>query len=103
MQAVVNSAHSNLRMGSVIQLVNENQIESLAIPAIGAGVFKCPPELSAEMTARVLAHYQQHGTSLRHVRVWASTQALKEVFEQVIKANRLSHRAPGLVPALRTQ
>jgi len=43
---------------SVMELVNEHGIESLAMPAIVTGVFKCSPELSAEMTARVLAYYQ---------------------------------------------
>jgi len=76
-------------LDSVMKLVNVHQIESLAMPAIGTGVFKCPPELSAEMTARVLAYYQQQGTSLRHIRICVSTQALKTVFEQAMDGNGL--------------
>jgi O-acetyl-ADP-ribose deacetylase (regulator of RNase III) len=72
-------------LDSVMKMVNEHHIESLAIPAIGTGVFKCPTELSAEMTARVLAYYQQHGTSLKHLRTCVSTKATKEVFEQALK------------------
>jgi O-acetyl-ADP-ribose deacetylase (regulator of RNase III) len=56
-------------LDSVMRLVNEHHIESLALPAIGTGVFKCPPELSAAMTARLLAQ-QQHRTSLQKVRTW---------------------------------
>ncbi|MBK7001897.1 MAG: macro domain-containing protein [Rhodoferax sp.] len=74
-------------LDSVMKLVNEHRIESLAIPAIGTGVFKCKPELSAELTAQVLAYYQKHGTSLKHIRICVSTKALKEVFEQALKAN----------------
>lgn len=72
---------------SVMKLVNEHQIESLAMPAIGTGVFKCPPELSAEMTARVLAYYRRMGTSLKNVRICVTTKALKDIFEEAIKAN----------------
>ncbi len=71
-------------LDSVMKLVNEHQIESLAMPAIGTGVFKCPPELSAKMTAEVLAYYQKHGTSLMKVRLCVSCPALKEVFEQAL-------------------
>ncbi len=83
-------------LDSVMQLANEHHIESLAMPAIGTGVFKCPPELSANMTARVLAHYQQHGTSLQHVRVCVSSQALKRIFEHALTVN-------GQYPNLDTQ
>ena len=74
-------------LDSVMKLVNEHQIESLAMPAIGTGVFKCPPELSAKMTARVLVYYGQIGTSLKHVRICVTTKNLKDIFEQAIKAN----------------
>ncbi len=80
---------------SVMKLVNEHQIESLAMPAIGTGVFKCPPELSAEMTARVLAYYRRTGTSLKHVRICVTTKALKDIFEEAIKANSNGPDSPG--------
>ena len=81
---------------SVMELVNEHGIESLAMPAIGTGVFKCPPELSAEMTARVLAYYQLQGTSLKKVRLCVSTLALKEAFEQAFTAHGLPPDASTL-------
>ena len=77
-------------LDSVIKLVNEHQLESLAMPAIGTGVFKCPPELSAELTARVLAYYMQIGTSLKHVRICVANQALKDIFNQAIKVNAIA-------------
>ncbi|MCF8209805.1 MAG: macro domain-containing protein [Rhodoferax sp.] len=73
-------------LDSVMKLVNEHQIESLAMPAMGTGIFKCAPEVSAEMTARVLAYYKQNGTSLKHVRICVTTKALKDIFEQAIMA-----------------
>ncbi len=73
-------------LDSVMRLVNEHHIESLALPAIGTGVFKCPPEVSAAMTARVLAYQQQHGNSLQKVRICVASEAMKEVFEQAHKA-----------------
>jgi len=76
-------------LDSVMQMVNEHHIESLAMSAIGTGVFKCPPELSAQMTARVLAYYRQIGTSLKHVRICVTTKALKEVFAHALTANDL--------------
>ena len=77
-------------LDSVIQLVNEHQLESLAMPAIGTGVFKCPPELSAELTVRALAYYRQIGTSLKHVRICVTTKALKDIFNQAIKVNAIA-------------
>ena len=81
-------------LDSVMKLGNEHQIESLAMPAIGTGVFKCPPELSAEMTARFLVDYRQIGTSLKHVRICVTTKALKDIFEQAIKANANTLTSP---------
>lgn len=81
-------------LDSVMKLANEHQIQSLAMPAIGTGVFKCPPELSAEMTARVLAYYRQNGTSLKHVRICVTTKALKDIFEHAIEANANTPDSP---------
>lgn len=75
---------------STMLLVNEHFIESLAMPAIGTGVFKCPPALSAMLTARVLAFQKQRGTSLQCVRICVSSVAMKEVFEQALQAHGLS-------------
>jgi O-acetyl-ADP-ribose deacetylase (regulator of RNase III) len=72
-------------LDSVMRLVNEHHIETLAMPAIGTGVFKCPPALSAGITAQVLSNCQQHGTSLRHVRICVFNKAFKEAFEQATR------------------
>ena len=83
-------------LDSVMKLVNQHQLESLAMPAIGTGVFKCPPELSAELAVRVLAYYRRIGTSLKHVRICVTTKALKDIFNQAIKIKDIALDSPDI-------
>lgn len=69
---------------AALRLANEQGIQSLAMPAIGTGVFRCPPELSADYTAKALAWHTRHGTSLQQVRICVMTEAMKATFEQAV-------------------
>ena len=69
---------------AALKVANEQGIQSLAMPAIGTGVFRCPPELSADYTAKALAWHAVHGTSLQRVRICVMTGDMKTTFEQAV-------------------
>lgn len=69
---------------AALRLATEKGIQSLAMPAIGTGVFQCPPELSADYTARALAWHSKNGSSLQRVRICVTTATLKDVFERAL-------------------
>jgi len=73
-----------LAIDSALRLATEHGIQSLAMPAIGTGVFRCPPELSADYTARALAWHSANGSPLQRVRICVTSTALKDVFEKAL-------------------
>lgn len=73
-----------LAIDSALRLATEHCIQSLAMPAIGTGVFRCPPELSADYTARALAWHSANGSPLERVRICVTSTALKDVFEKAL-------------------
>lgn len=73
-----------LAIDSALRLATEHGIHSLAMPAIGTGVFRCPPELSADYTARALVWHSANGSPLQRVRICVTSTALKEVFEKAL-------------------
>ncbi len=70
---------------AALRLANEKGIQSLAMPAMGTGVFRCPPELSADYTAQALAWHARHGTSLQRVRICVMTEAMRATFERALE------------------
>lgn len=69
---------------SMMKVANANNIKSLAMPAIGTGIFRCPSELSATSTARVLTSSASHGTSVEWVRVCVASEAIRFAFSSAI-------------------
>ncbi len=69
---------------SMMKVASEHNIRSIAMPAIGTGVFKCPPEVSAMWTVRVLSNYALHGTCVEWVRICVANAAMREVFSLAI-------------------
>lgn len=54
---------------AVVEAANQNGIASIAIPAIGTGVFKFPKELSASIMASTFHQCFEQSTSLERVRI----------------------------------
>lgn len=69
---------------AALRLATERGIQSLVMPAIGTGVFRCPPEMSADYTSRALAWHAKNGSSLQRVRICVTSAALKEAFERAL-------------------
>lgn len=67
---------------SVVDAANKNGITSIAIPAIGTGVFKFPKELSASIMAAAFRQCFEKPTSLQKVRICVADADTKAVFEK---------------------
>lgn len=80
---------------ATLKVANEQGIQSLATPAIGTGVFRCPPELSADYTAKALAWHAGHGISVQRVRICVMTEAMKGIFRQGMVTSFGSLGPPG--------
>jgi O-acetyl-ADP-ribose deacetylase len=65
---------------SALSIAVAHDIESVAMPAMGIGVFKFPVELAAEITAKVLRSTEWDGTSLKWVRLCVTDEALKAAY-----------------------
>jgi O-acetyl-ADP-ribose deacetylase (regulator of RNase III) len=66
---------------SVVAAANQNEINSIAIPAIGTGVFKFPKELSASIMATSFRQFFEQPTSLQKVRICVADAETKAVFD----------------------
>jgi O-acetyl-ADP-ribose deacetylase (regulator of RNase III) len=67
---------------SVVEAANQNAIISIAVPAIGTGVFKFPKELSAFTMVTAFRECFTKPTSLHKVRVCVADADTKVVFEK---------------------
>lgn len=65
---------------AVVAAANQHSITSIAVPAIGTGVFKFPKELAASIMAHEFRECTQQPTSLQKVRVCVADAATLEIF-----------------------
>jgi O-acetyl-ADP-ribose deacetylase (regulator of RNase III) len=73
-------AHLESAYRSALTLAAAHNIQSVAIPAMGVGVFKFPLELASEITARVLRSPEWDDTSLKWVRLCVSDEHIKAAY-----------------------
>lgn len=66
---------------AVVSAANQHSIASIAIPAIGTGVFKFPKELSASIMANTFRECCQQPTSLQTVRVCVADADALQIFQ----------------------
>ena len=72
---------------SVVAAANQNAVTSIAIPAIGTGVFKFPKELSASIMATSFRQCFEQSTSLQKVRICVADADTKALFERAFLAD----------------
>jgi O-acetyl-ADP-ribose deacetylase len=73
----------DLAVAQTLRVAKEAGIKSMAMPAIGTGVFKFPPELSAEIIINGLLSRSEDYPEIHLVRICVGTQEMKEVFTSV--------------------
>lgn len=74
-------------LNAVFAVANENKIASLALPAIGTGVFKFPIELCAAITAKAIK--ANAGGSVQLVRLCVTDADVQAVFSTELEAEGL--------------
>ena len=75
-------------LNSVFQVAAEHNVASLALPAIGTGVFKCPVDLCASITAKAIKANFCGPVNL--VRLCVTDEDTKAVFCAALDAEGLS-------------
>jgi len=73
--------YMQMALESMLRIAHDNDLRSLAVPAIGTGMFKFPPALAARLTAQVLAKADALAPHLNWVRICLADQALVPLYE----------------------
>ena len=76
----------DLAVAQTLRVAKEAGIKSMAMPAIGTGVFKFPPELSAEIIINGLVSRSEDYPEIHLVRICVGTQEMKAVFASTLAA-----------------
>lgn len=76
---------------SMLLVAKANGIRSLAMPAIGTGVFKFPPTLAAAITAEVLRRHSEQGSTLQWVRICVANPEMKSVYANALGTSADTH------------
>ncbi len=76
----------DLAVAQTLRVAKEAGIKSMAMPAIGTGVFKFPPELSAEIIINDLLSRSEDYPEIHLVRICVGTQEMKVVFASTLAA-----------------
>ncbi len=76
----------DLAVAQTLRVAKEAGIKSMAMPAIGTGVFKFPPELSAEIIINGLVSRSEDYPGIHLVRICVGTQDMKAVFASTLAA-----------------
>ena len=76
----------DLAVAQALRVAKEAGIKSMAMPAIGTGVFKFPPEVSAEIIINGLVNRSEDYPEIHLVRICVGTQEMKAVFASTLAA-----------------
>lgn len=74
-------------LSAVFAVANEHKVTSIAMPAIGTGVFKFPLELCASITAKAIK--SNAGSSVQLVRICVTDESIRAVFVAALTAEGL--------------
>ena len=78
----------DLAVGQTLRVAKEAGIKSMAMPAIGTGVFKFPPELAAEIIVKALLSRAAEHSEITLVRICVGDVQMKAVFLAALDAAR---------------
>jgi len=71
-------------MVSMLSTAKDNGIRTLAMPAIGIGVFKFPPILAARITAKALREFEKQSDAIDFVRICVVSEELRQLYTSAI-------------------
>jgi hypothetical protein len=74
---------------AALRAAHQNDIRTMAMPAIGTGVFAFPPELAADITAKVLMQAATLAPHLQCLRLCVPSDFLRDVYSAALEAKGL--------------
>ena len=74
-----------LAVTNTLRVAQATGIKALAMPAMGTGVFKFPPELAAEIIIKALNLGAQEYPDIELVRICVVDEGMKDLFNQSLK------------------
>ena len=74
----------DLAVGQTLRVAKEAGIKSMAMPAIGTGVFKFPPELAAEIIVKALLSRAAEHSEIKLVRICVGDAQMEAVFQAAL-------------------
>lgn len=89
--------YMQMALESMLRIANANDLRTLAVPAIGTGMFKFPPVLAARLMAQALAKADELAPHLKWVRICLADQAMVPIYESAVIEAGLAIRAVELI------
>lgn len=81
-------------LSSMLNTARDNSIKSIALPAIGTGVFKFPLILAAKITSKTLAQYAKNNNmGIELVRLCVTSEDLRDLYQSALDLEMTSPRA----------
>ncbi len=77
----------DLAVAQTLRVAKDAGIKSMAMPAMGTGVFKFPPKLSAEIIINGLLSRSENHPEIHLVRICVGTQEMKAAFTSILKSS----------------
>ncbi|MCM1130000.1 MAG: macro domain-containing protein [Alistipes senegalensis] len=71
-------------INSMMQIAEKQGIRSLAVPAIGIGVFAFPEELAAEIMVRTIKKYEKEASPIEWIRICVIQMKLLEIYNRLL-------------------
>jgi O-acetyl-ADP-ribose deacetylase (regulator of RNase III) len=69
---------------SMLNVARENKIKTVAMPAIGTGMFKFPSVLAARITAKCLQEFARGEHGIELVRICVVNDDMRQIFESAL-------------------
>ena len=69
---------------SMLNVARENKIKTLAMPAIGTGMFKFPSVLAARITVKCLQEFAKGEHDIELVRICVVNEEMRQLFESAL-------------------
>lgn len=89
--------YMQIALESMLRIANGNDLRTLAVPAIGTGMFKFPPMLAARLMAQSLAKADELAPHLKWVRICLADQAMVPIYESAMTETGLAIRTVELI------
>jgi O-acetyl-ADP-ribose deacetylase (regulator of RNase III) len=81
-----------MAVGQTLRVANAAGIKTMAMPAIGTGVFKFPADLAAQIIVQALVTRSAEYPELKLVRICVADAPMKSIFEAALEATNPSCR-----------